>query len=244
MTMKVLAPGALIPDRPDGNHRAPAMRHCPAGLLDSVLDAAEAVVVRQGIANLTLESVATEAGLSKGGLLHHFPSKDKLVEGMVRRSADQWRTYWRAAVERVPAGPGRIARALLQSCMADADCWTEQLRRSSSAVFAALAQNPSLIGPMRAVYEEMYAEIARDGLPPGRGEAVVAALDGLWLYWVLGLVPVSRELVARVRGAMVDLIAAATVPARPRRPRKNRNGPRPRRATRAAARAKQRNRKS
>lgn len=185
------------------------MRALSIALCDRLLDAAEAVVVRQGIANLTLEAVAVEAGLSKGGLLHHFPSKDKLVEGMVLRSAQQWRAYYEAAIERVPAGPGRISRALLESCMADAACWTEQLRRSSSAVFAALAQNPSLIGPMRKVYEQLYARLADDGLPPGCSETVVAALDGLWLYWVLGLVPVSRSLVTRVRGALERMVATA-----------------------------------
>jgi AcrR family transcriptional regulator len=56
-----------------------------------MLDAAEAVVVRQGIANLTLEAVAAEAGMSKGGLLHHFPSKDRLVEAMVVRCAEHVR---------------------------------------------------------------------------------------------------------------------------------------------------------
>ena len=57
----------------------------------TLLDAAEAVVARQGIANLTLESVAAEAGMSKGGLLHHFRTKDRLIEALVRRAAENWR---------------------------------------------------------------------------------------------------------------------------------------------------------
>src|SRR5207247_9304696 len=58
--------------------------------------------------------------------------------------------------------------------------WTDQLRHSSSAVFAALAQTPSLIEPMRAVYSDLHRRIAEDGLPPGVGEAIAAAIDGLW----------------------------------------------------------------
>src|SRR5262245_2229795 len=80
---------------------------------DRMLDAAEAVVVRQGIANLTLEAVAAEAGMSKGGLLHYFPNKDRLVEGLVMRCAEHWRACSLEAFESVPAGPGRMARALL-----------------------------------------------------------------------------------------------------------------------------------
>jgi AcrR family transcriptional regulator len=176
-------------------------------LPDKLLDAAEAVVVRQGIANLTLDAVAAEAGMSKGGLLHHFPTKDRLVAALVTRSAENWRACYMEAYGRTPEGPGRMARALLSHCLSDAQGWTDQLRHSSSAVFAALAQNPSLIEPMRAVYSDLHRRIADDGLPPGVGEAIAAALDGLWLDWVLGLAPVTQELVVRVRIALEDMLA-------------------------------------
>jgi len=63
-----------------------------------------------------------------------------------------------------------MARALLSYCLSDAQGWTDQLRHSSSAVFAALAQNPSLI------YSDLHRRIAEDGLPPGVGEAIAAAI--------------------------------------------------------------------
>lgn len=185
-------------------------------LRDTLLDAAEAVVVRQGIANLTLDAVAAEAGMSKGGLLHHFPTKDRLVEALVTRSAENWRACYMEAYGRTPEGPGRMARALLDHCLSDAQCWTEELQRSSSACFAALAQNPSLIEPMRAVYGDLHRRVAEDGLPPGVGEAVAAAIDGLWLYWVLGLATVNQELVVRVRIALEDMLASSmpSIPSR------------------------------
>jgi AcrR family transcriptional regulator len=178
-----------------------------ADIINTVLDAAEAVVVRQGIANLTLDAVAADAKLSKGGLLHHFPNKDRLVEAMVERSAVGWRECYETAYENSPPGPGRLTRGLLAGCFTHS--WTEQLKRSSSAVFAALAHNPSLIEPMRAAYTDLYKRIAEDDLPPGVGEAVAAAVDGLWLNWVLGLVPVDQALVRKVRTALESLLAVA-----------------------------------
>src|SRR5438552_3160389 len=148
------------------------MRGANTMLPGKLLDAAEAVVVRQGISNLTLDAVAAEAGMSKGGLLHHFRTKDRLVEALVVRSAENWRACYLEAYGRTPEGPGRMARALLSYCLSDAQGWTDQLRHSSSAVFAALAQNPSLIEPMRAVYSDLHRRIAEDGLPPGVGEAI------------------------------------------------------------------------
>jgi AcrR family transcriptional regulator len=176
-------------------------------LRDTLLDAAEAVVVRQGIGNLTLDAVAAQAGMSKGGLLHHFPSKDRLIEALVRRSAESWRRCYTEAYERTPAGPGRMSRAILDHCLSDAQGWTKELQRSSSACFAALAQDPSLIAPMREVYSDLQRRVANDGLPPGVGEAVAAAIDGLWLYWVLGLVDVNQDLVVRVRKALESSVA-------------------------------------
>ena len=172
-----------------------------------MIDAAETVVIRRGIANLTLEAAATEAGVSKGGLLHHFPSKDRLIEAMVQRSAENWRKCYTEGYEREPPGPGRQCRALLNHCLSDAEGWTQELQRSSSACFAALAQNPSLMAPMRAAYSELQERVANDGLPPGVGEAVAAAIDGLWLYWVLGLAEVNQSLVGRVRIALEDMLA-------------------------------------
>lgn len=185
------------------------VRSTPAELLNTLLDAAETVVARQGIANLTLDAVAAEAHLSKGGLLHHFPSKDRLVEALVARSAESWRQCFSDAYDRTPEGPGRMARALLDHCLSDAEGWTAELQRSSSACFAALAQNPSLMQPMRDVYAELHRRVADDGLPPGIGEAVASSIDGLWLYWVLGLADVNQDLVARVRGALEQLLASA-----------------------------------
>jgi AcrR family transcriptional regulator len=174
-------------------------------LTDRVLDAAEAVVVRQGIGNLTLDAVASEAGMSKGGLLHHFASKDRLIEAMVLRCAASWRECAIGAYEESQPGPGRMARALLNH-LEDAQAWTEQCQRSSSAVFAALVQNPRLIEPMRGVYGEIRRRLSDDGLAPGIGETVIAAMDGLWLYRVLGLATVDQSLMDRIRRTLEPLL--------------------------------------
>jgi AcrR family transcriptional regulator len=173
--------------------------------IDRVLDAAEAVVVRSGIGALTLDAVAAEAGMSKGGLLHHFASKDRLIEGMVARCARGWRECAMGTYEATEPGPGRMARALLTH-LSDEQGWTEQCQQSSCAVFAALVQNPRLIEPMRAVYGELREKLAQDGLAPGVGETVIAAMDGLWLYRVLGLAEVDRSLMDRIRRVLEPLV--------------------------------------
>jgi AcrR family transcriptional regulator len=48
-----------------------------------ILDAARKVLLRSGVAAMTLEAVAQEAGMSKTGLYYYFPSKDALVFELV-----------------------------------------------------------------------------------------------------------------------------------------------------------------
>ena len=59
---------------------------------ERILDAALAVADRVGAAHLTLDAVATEAGVSKGGLLYHFASKDLLLKGVVEHHMEQHRS--------------------------------------------------------------------------------------------------------------------------------------------------------
>ncbi|WP_282613132.1 TetR/AcrR family transcriptional regulator [Streptomyces sp. XM4193] len=50
-----------------------------------VLDAYEEQLRATGPAAVTLEAVARQAGVSKGGLLYHFPSKDALRDALLHR---------------------------------------------------------------------------------------------------------------------------------------------------------------
>ncbi|WP_312795017.1 TetR/AcrR family transcriptional regulator [Tianweitania sp.] len=43
------------------------------------------VALDQGYGHVTLDAVAAKAGISKGGLLYHFPTKAKLIEAMLMR---------------------------------------------------------------------------------------------------------------------------------------------------------------
>lgn len=174
-----------------------------------MLDAAETVAVREGILRLTFDAVAAEAGVSKGGLLHYFSSKEQLIEAMVERSAEGWRTCFTEACQSVPEGQGRMVRGLLEHCFVDAESWTDSLRRSYSAVLAALAHNPELVAPMQRVYDELYDHVMNDGLPKGVAETLVAAIDGVWFYWLLRLRPVDQEVLTRVRSIISIILSEA-----------------------------------
>lgn len=68
---------------------------------EQVLDAFERILIRSGERAATLDAVAAQAKVSKGGLLYHFGSKNALVQGLIERL----RTYMRRDFEAMAAAP-------------------------------------------------------------------------------------------------------------------------------------------
>ncbi|OFI39264.1 TetR family transcriptional regulator [Arthrobacter sp. SW1] len=52
---------------------------------DAVLDAFEALLIEVGERAATLDAVAKRAGVSKGGLLYHFPNKEAMIAALLER---------------------------------------------------------------------------------------------------------------------------------------------------------------
>ncbi|HEX6345258.1 helix-turn-helix domain-containing protein [Umezawaea sp.] len=97
---------------------------------ESILDQAAALFARRGVAKTSLQEVADAVGLSKTGLLHHFPSKDALREAVVAQAnslgqrvldqvrdlpvgVDRDRTALEVLVDVAFAHPGMVAMLLI-----------------------------------------------------------------------------------------------------------------------------------
>lgn len=73
---------------------------------DTLLDAYGAILLEEGQRATTLSAVAARAGVSKGGLLYHFTSKDALTEGLIAR-LDELMAEDIAAMREAEDGPSR-----------------------------------------------------------------------------------------------------------------------------------------
>ncbi|MGR7023588.1 TetR/AcrR family transcriptional regulator [Geodermatophilus sp. URMC 62] len=78
---------------------------------EGILDRAAALFARRGFAKTSVQDVAAAVGLSKAGLLHHFPSKDALY-GAVLAQADTFGKQVLDEVRDLPAGAERDRRAV------------------------------------------------------------------------------------------------------------------------------------
>ncbi|MHA6686731.1 TetR/AcrR family transcriptional regulator [Mesorhizobium sp. A556] len=98
---------------------------------ERIFHAAMAVALRKGFGKVALSLVAREAGFSKGGLLHHFATKDNLIRSMLAFYADP------TARHAQPVLPGE-ANAFVSGCDPFA-----------VAVLIAAAENPLLLEVVR-----------------------------------------------------------------------------------------------
>lgn len=66
--------------------RGPKFRRRAEARPDEVLDAALDLFIEKGFAATRVEDIAKRAGISKGGVYLYFPSKEQILEGIVRRA--------------------------------------------------------------------------------------------------------------------------------------------------------------
>ncbi len=170
----------------------------------ALLDAANRIVQKYGVEHLTLELTAEEAGISKGGLLYHFPTKEALIKGMIQDYLERFTAEFNAtAQEDGPSSAGRWTRAYLKTTYED----NQRNPSMSSGLLAAVATNPALLSPMQQTFGEWVELLEKDGIDPTRAQIIRLAVDGLWMVELFGLAPPDPEMrqkVFQVLNAMID----------------------------------------
>lgn len=176
---------------------------------DDIIDAAMAIVRDQGVGKLTLAGAAIAAGLSKGGVLYHFRSKDALVQGMVERLIGQCESVQQRHYDSLPAGPNRFIKALVSASFDKEGPSTDPV---GNAILAAVALNPALLEPFQTKYREWLARVEQDSSHPGLAVLLMLAMDGLWLQDMVGMKSFDEERRAALCRHALDAIDAMNDP--------------------------------
>jgi RND superfamily putative drug exporter len=161
---------------------------------DEILDRAAGLFAQHGFAQTSLKSLADAVGLSKPGLLHHFPSKEALYEAALglgqalgERVLEQ--------LEPLPSGPDRDRRAL--ELLTDI-----ALDRPGLVALGFRSLTAPDIDPANNTYDTFVEKIFAVDLaaaPPDRVVRVMGALSALAALMMCG----------RQRGGRQDHLAAA-----------------------------------
>lgn len=170
-----------------------------------LLSAAESVVRLEGVANLTLEAVARTAGLSKGGLLYHFPDKQALVAAMVERVFLRLRAEHEALLALEPSGPGRWLRAYVRGSFAPI-----ANRDVTSALLAGMIHDPAMLRAAQDEFAYWRAQALADGLRGPLVMTVLLAADGYWFGALFGTQALGAE---QADAVLQELLTQITVAA-------------------------------
>ena len=155
---------------------------------DEILDAAEIVVVDQGPQNLTLDAVYKMAGISKGGLLYHFPSKELLIDAMLVRYLERSDSRERELSDSLgPKAPGKEVRGMILQ-LAQEDPQSDHL---GAALLAAVATDLERLAPFRRTTQQQFQELKGRKLQFEKAVTIALATHGLMLLELLKLPPLS-----------------------------------------------------
>ncbi len=196
--------GRYIPDIPV---EAPFMLepHSNVGpARDRVLEAAERLVADVGAARLTLDAVANGAGVSKGGLLYHFPSKESLLTALAHRYAESMEQCIAGAKTNLAEhGKSRELKAAVLGILG-----ADPRSRALSAVLLATAANePALLDVIRECVAHYTKELEDTCSNFARAAIVTLAVDGLKMREALRISPFTdaqREEIVQELLAMAE----------------------------------------
>lgn len=149
---------------------------------ERVLDALERLIL-EGSAAPSLDAVAAGAGVSKGGLLHHFPDRGALTHGLILRAVGEVDAAMQAA-----AGRGAAAETWLRLSVPDAE---HQSAARAMLVSVRLTGTGQLDLPpaVREATARWHAMITEE-LGDARAADVVRLVgDGLFLQALIGPSP-------------------------------------------------------
>ncbi len=149
----------------------------PEQVRRALLDCAAQIAAEQGASAITIQAVADRAGVTKGGLLHHFDSKQALLAAVFSDLLEQMDREIDRTMAVDPMSRGRFTRAYVRACFSDRLLGDRSLW---GALSVAIVSEPALRSLWSAWLDGRMAQHAETDSDP-RLIAVRLAADGIWL---------------------------------------------------------------
>jgi AcrR family transcriptional regulator len=165
------------------------------------LEAALVVIARDGPGRLTLDAIAREAGISKGGLMHQFPNKQAVLKALLERQIAHFEDFTRQGLEKLE---GKTANPNLIAQISTFREVAQQPRSIAIAFLAALAEEPALLSMSRASDAARVAAVKAEAGDPDLALLRRAAAEGIALSGVFGLSSLSDAERGRLFARLLD----------------------------------------
>ena len=147
----------------------------------AILEAAERVILRQGLAGTTIEAVAAEAGMSKGGLFYHFARKKDLLLQLMEKYEEEFVSLREEIRSSLPEGPGNLLKATI---LASVHGRFKANRNFSNMV--TLLDDMDLRSKYAAMRRKLFDELTLDYPYPEKVALALVGTDGYLLMEIFG----------------------------------------------------------
>ena len=173
----------------------------PSRTTQTIVQAAERVILRNGVAKTTIDEVAREASISKGGVLHHFATKEAILVGVMQHLICRFEEHIEQYRREDPDPPGAFTRAYLRATLAPAESCVDIFL----ALSAAFTYTPALWELHRDSNAKWQRRVETDGIDPIKSSMVRLAADGLWLARIHGVDAPSEAIRPQLVSALMAL---------------------------------------
>lgn len=166
-----------------------------------LLASASYIVEHLGMEKLTLESVAKHAGVSKGGLLHHFPNKEAIVTAMIEEFGDTFFSELQQKSSESIDKAGKWSRAYIETTFHD----SKTTAALSTALLAVLFSKPELLAAYNKKNNILQEDILNDGIDPVNAAIIKLATDGLWFSEIFGVRILDQDIRNQVEERLMKM---------------------------------------
>lgn len=155
---------------------------------NAALQAALAIIARDGPGRLTLDAIARESGLSKGGLMHQFPTKQAVLKALLDHQIAHFEQF---SSQYMAAHADQGSQPELAAQIATSRESTNNSPSIAFAVLGALSQEPGLLSATRNLDKDKIEVIKAEAADPDLALLRWSAARGLALTSMFGMCPMS-----------------------------------------------------
>ncbi len=152
---------------------------------ERLLKTAMRILQEEGSEKLTLDYLAKKAGVSKGGLLYHFPNKEKLIQEIIQRMLDSFENRLSSELESNESWALKYFKSTLKDL--------EATDLQGSGIIAALSAFPQSLEVIKEKYTKWNSEIKKGEVDVATASLIKYAADGIWFCEVFGLSKLSSK---------------------------------------------------
>ncbi|MHA6845225.1 TetR/AcrR family transcriptional regulator [Ralstonia syzygii] len=172
-----------------------------------ILDAALAILARDGPGKLTIDAIAQEGGISKGRMMHQFPTKMAVIEALLEQQIERVRQFQKDYF----AGEGSDnPEAQLFEQIATYREAASHPQSFVLAVLGAMAETPELMSPVLADTAKAVKRIKQEAEDVDLALLRWQAARGIVLGKLLGMCPLSQAERNRLFERLLDTNAWPT----------------------------------